>query len=142
LSICWCCTWKLSCLCLEFMPMLSGVGFPMHRDLDVVYCTSPIEFKISRHTLSAPTREQWYLLTSTFLSEADGTVPPHLPEELEALLGREIADNFAQRPPLRLRFFYVQSNSLKSLPEDLFPEFFPVLKNSTTSAGFEPASLG
>jgi hypothetical protein len=23
--------------------MLSGAGFPMHRDLDVVYCTTPIE---------------------------------------------------------------------------------------------------
>jgi hypothetical protein len=35
------------------MPMLLGVGFPMHRDLDVVYYTSPIEFQISRHTLPA-----------------------------------------------------------------------------------------
>jgi hypothetical protein len=46
--------------------MLSGAGFPMHRNLDVVYCTSPIEFQISRHTLAAmvllapPTREQRY----------------------------------------------------------------------------------
>jgi hypothetical protein len=35
--------------------------------------------------------------------------------------------NFAQRPPWGLRLFNVQlhrSNSLKSLPEDLFPEFF------------------
>jgi hypothetical protein len=77
-------------------------------DLDVVYCTSPIEFQISCHTLSAlvlcsphlPENSGTYL-TSPFLSEADDTVPPppHLLEELEALLGREIADNFAQRPP-------------------------------------------
>jgi hypothetical protein len=94
------------------MPMILGVGFPMHRDLDVVYCTSPIEFSnqplSTGAMLTPPTREQWYLLTSPFLSEADGTVLPHLPEELEALLGQEIADNFAQRPPWGLRFFYVQ----------------------------------
>jgi hypothetical protein len=48
--------------------MLLGVGFPMHRDLHVVYCTSPIEFHTSRHTLAAMvllaplTREQRYLL--------------------------------------------------------------------------------
>jgi hypothetical protein len=46
-----------------YVCMLSRVGFPMHRDLYVVYCTSPIEFQISRHTLSA----RWYCL-------------PHLPE--------------------------------------------------------------
>jgi hypothetical protein len=63
------------------MPMLSGVGFPMHRDLDVVYCTSPIEFSnqppyplSTGAMLAPPTREQWYLLTSPFLPEADGTV--------------------------------------------------------------------
>jgi hypothetical protein len=32
----------------------SGVGFPMHCDLCVVYCTSPVNFQFSRHTLSAP----------------------------------------------------------------------------------------
>jgi hypothetical protein len=31
-----------------------GAGFPMHCDLYVVYCTSPVNFKLSRHTLSAP----------------------------------------------------------------------------------------
>jgi hypothetical protein len=50
------------------MPMLLGVSFPMHRGLDMVYCTSPIEFQISRHIFAAmvlftpPTREQRYLL--------------------------------------------------------------------------------
>jgi hypothetical protein len=60
--------------------------------------------------LAPPTREQWYLLPSPFLPEADGTKPPppHLLEEIEAMFGREIADNFAQRPPWGLRFFNVQ----------------------------------
>jgi hypothetical protein len=86
----------------------------MHRDLYVVYCTSPLIFKSAaihsqRDGTARPTyREQWFLLASPFLSEADGTVLPHLPEELEALLGREIANNFAQRSPWGLRFFYVQ----------------------------------
>jgi hypothetical protein len=32
----------------------TGAGFPMHLDLDMVHCVSPMEFQISRHTLSAP----------------------------------------------------------------------------------------
>jgi hypothetical protein len=28
-----------------YVCMCSGVGFPMHRDLYVVYCTSPVNFK-------------------------------------------------------------------------------------------------
>jgi hypothetical protein len=32
----------------------SGAGFPMHCDLYVVYCKSPVNFQLSRHTLSAP----------------------------------------------------------------------------------------
>jgi hypothetical protein len=74
---------------------------------------------ISHHTsisigamLAPPTREQWYLLASPFLPEADGTKPPsHLLEELEALFGREMADNFAQRPPWGLRFFNYTSQT-------------------------------
>jgi hypothetical protein len=58
--------------------------------------------------LAPPTREQWYLLASPFLPEADGTKPPHLLEELEAMFGRKMTDNFAQRPPWGLRFFNVQ----------------------------------
>jgi hypothetical protein len=96
------------------MPMLLGVGFPMHRDLNVVYCTSRIEFQISRHTLPA------LVLCSPHLPENSGTYylapsisgrwyqAPHLLEKLDALFGREIADNFAQRPPWGLRFFNVQ----------------------------------
>jgi hypothetical protein len=70
------------------MSMFSGVGFPMHRDLDVVYCTSPIEFHISRHTLAAMvllaplTREQWYLLLAPFCLWQMVPNSHHLPEEL------------------------------------------------------------
>jgi hypothetical protein len=57
------------CVCLDMMPMpmVSGVGFPMHCDHYVVYCTSPIEFQISRHTLSA------LVLCSPHLPENSGT---------------------------------------------------------------------
>jgi hypothetical protein len=48
-------------------PMLSGVGFPMHRDLNVVYCTTPIELQISRHILTA------LVLCSPHLPENSGT---------------------------------------------------------------------
>jgi hypothetical protein len=54
--------------------------------------------------LAPPTREQWYLLASPFLSKAAGTKPP----PPSAMFGREMADNFAQRPPWGLRFFNVQ----------------------------------
>jgi hypothetical protein len=84
-----------------------GVGFPVHCDHYVVYCSSPIEFQISRHTLSALVL-WWYLLASPLLPEADGTKPLHLLQELEAMFGREMADNFAQRPSWGLRFFNVQ----------------------------------
>jgi hypothetical protein len=49
---------RTSCLCtknLKGLPLVStGAGFPMHLYLDVVHCASPMEFQISRHTLSAP----------------------------------------------------------------------------------------
>jgi hypothetical protein len=159
-------------------PMLSGVGFPKHRDLDVVYCTSPIEFHISRHTLPA------LVLCSPNLPENSGTYylapsiwgrwyqAPHLLEELDAMISRHTSTitGAMLAPPTRelwylwsspiclgqmvpsspicwswiicldgkwpiillrgplggLRFFNLLhgSNSLKSLPEDLFPEFF------------------
>jgi hypothetical protein len=73
------------------MSMLSGVGFPMHRDLDVVYCTSPVEFHIRRNTLAAmvlfapPTSEQWYLLLSPFCLWQMVPNFHHLPEELETI---------------------------------------------------------
>jgi hypothetical protein len=72
-------------------------GFP--HALRPLCGTSPIEFQISRHQPAPPSTEQWYLLASPFLPEAAGTKPPHLLEELDAMFGREIADNFAQRPP-------------------------------------------
>jgi hypothetical protein len=56
--------------------------------------------------LAPPTREQWYLFASPFLPEADGTKPLHLLEELVAMFGREMADNFG--PPRGLSFFNVQ----------------------------------
>jgi hypothetical protein len=76
------------------MGMLSGVGFPMHRDFDVVYCTSPVEFQISRHTLAAmvlfapPTSEQRYLL----LAHVTGTDLP--PSAGGIGNGREMSRNF------------------------------------------------
>jgi hypothetical protein len=55
------------------MPMLSGVGFPMHYDLYEVHCTSPIEFSnqppyplSTGAILAPPSREQWYLLLAHF----------------------------------------------------------------------------
>jgi hypothetical protein len=63
----------------------------MHRDLDVVYCTSPVEFQISRHTLAAmvlfapPTSEQWYLLLAHFCLWQIVLDSHHLPEELETI---------------------------------------------------------
>jgi hypothetical protein len=39
----------------------SGAGFPLHFDLYVVYCTSPVNFQLSRHTLSAPAQCTAYL---------------------------------------------------------------------------------
>jgi hypothetical protein len=71
------------------MSILSGVGFPMHRDLDVVCCTSPVEFQISRHTLAAmvlfapPTSEQWYLLLAPLCLWQMVPNSHHLPEELD-----------------------------------------------------------
>jgi hypothetical protein len=63
--------------------MLSGAGFPMHRDLDVVYCTSPIELQISRHTLPA------LVLCS-----------PHLPENSSTYyLAPSIGCRWYQAPP-------------------------------------------
>jgi hypothetical protein len=80
---------------------------------------------ISRHTststgatLAPPIREQWYLLASPFLSKVVGTKHLHLLEELEALFGREMADNFAQRPPWGLRSRVKQ---LKVPPGGLVP---------------------
>jgi hypothetical protein len=74
------------------MFMLSGVGFRMHRDLDVVYCTSPIEFQISRHThlpamvlFAPPTNEEWYLLLAPFCLWQMVPNSHHLPEELETM---------------------------------------------------------
>jgi hypothetical protein len=84
------------------------------------------------------TREQMYLILAPFcLRQIERA--PHLPEELEALLGRETADNFAQRFPsgtwgsltcskstTRVKQLKVPSEGLRSLN-------FSVLKNSTTS---------
>jgi hypothetical protein len=39
----------------------TGAGFPLHLDLDVVYCTSRVNFQLSRHTLSAPAQCTAYL---------------------------------------------------------------------------------
>jgi hypothetical protein len=39
----------------------SGAGFPMHCDLYVVYCTSPVNCQLSRHTLSVPAQCTAYL---------------------------------------------------------------------------------
>jgi hypothetical protein len=43
----------------------SGAGFPMHCDLYVVYCTSPVNFQLSRHILSAPAQCTAYLPTNS-----------------------------------------------------------------------------
>jgi hypothetical protein len=61
--------------------------------------------------------------------------------------GREMADNFAQRPPwawgsLTCSKFTTRVKQLKVPPGGLVPWIFSVLKNSTTSAGFEPTSWG
>jgi hypothetical protein len=47
-------------------------------------------------------------IASPFLSKAAVPSPPICWRSLEALFGREMADNFAQRPPWGLRFFNVQ----------------------------------
>jgi hypothetical protein len=74
-----------------------------------------LDAMISRHTststgamLASPTREQWYLLLAPFCLRQLVPGPPICWRSLEALFGREMADNFAQRPPWGLRFFYVQ----------------------------------
>jgi hypothetical protein len=77
----------------------SGVGFPMHRDLYMVYCTSPLNFK-----------------SAAIPSQRDGAACPTYQRTAEPsaggigdyVLGREMAGNFAQRPPWGLRFFYMQ----------------------------------
>jgi hypothetical protein len=65
------------------MPMLSGVGFPhalrtLCGPLYVLYWISnQPPYPISTGAMLAPpTREQWYLFASPFLSEAAGTKPP------------------------------------------------------------------
>jgi hypothetical protein len=40
---------------------ITGAGFPMHCDLYVVYCTTPLNFQLSRHTLSVPAQCAAYL---------------------------------------------------------------------------------
>jgi hypothetical protein len=78
---------------------ISGVGFPMHRDLYMVYCTSPSNFK-----------------SAAIPSQRDGTARPTYQRTAEPsdrgignyVFGREMAGNFAQRPPWGLRFIYVQ----------------------------------
>jgi hypothetical protein len=52
---------------------------------------------------------------------ADGTeLPPSSGGIGDYILGREMSGNFAQRLEVLLH----GSNGLKSLPKDLFPEFF------------------
>jgi hypothetical protein len=45
----------------------TGAGFPMHLDLYLVHCASPIEFQFSRHTLSVPA------LCTAYLPKNSGT---------------------------------------------------------------------
>jgi hypothetical protein len=79
------------------MSMLSGVGFPLHRDL------SPVEFQISRHTLAAMVLFA-PPIASPFLPLADGTeLPPPA-----GGIGDYMAGNFAQRPLRGLGFFYMR----------------------------------
>jgi hypothetical protein len=71
----------------------------MHRDLYMVYCASPLNLK-----------------SAAIPSQRDGGARPTYQRTAEPsaggignyVLGREMADNFAQRPPWGLRFFYVQ----------------------------------
>jgi hypothetical protein len=81
------------------MVWFSGVGFPMHCDLYVVYCTSPLNFKSAaipsqRNGAARPTYQR--------------TAEPSVGGIGNHVLGREMAGNFAQRPLWGLRFFYVQ----------------------------------
>jgi hypothetical protein len=81
------------------MVWYSGVGFPTHRDLYMVYCTSPLNFK-----------------SAAIPSQRDSAARPtyHRMAEPPAggignyVLGRIMTGNFAQRSPWGFRFFYVQ----------------------------------
>jgi hypothetical protein len=72
------------------MVWFSGVGFPMHRDLYMVYCTFPLNFK-----------------SAAIPSQRDGAARPTYQRTAEPsaggignyVLGRVMAGNFAQRPP-------------------------------------------
>jgi hypothetical protein len=84
---------------LFYLYVCSGVGFPMHRNLYVVYCTSPVNFK-----------------SAAIPSRRDGTTRPTYQRMAEPSPSGGIEDyvwtgnvrNIAQRPPWGLRFFNVQ----------------------------------
>jgi hypothetical protein len=115
------------------MYVCSGAGFPMHCDLYVVYCTFPVNFK-----------------SAAMPSRRDGTARPTYQRTAEPSPWRRNwrlctwagnVRNFAQMSPwcskstTRVKRLKVPPGGLRSLN-------FSVLTNSTTSAGFEPASLG
>jgi hypothetical protein len=72
---------------------ISGVGFPMHSDLYMVYCTSPLNFK-----------------SAAIPSQCDGAIRPTYQRTAEPsaggignyVLGREMAGNFCSEAPLGL----------------------------------------
>jgi hypothetical protein len=74
----------------------------MHRDLCMVcmvYCTSPLNFK----SAAIPSQRN-----DAACHTYQRTAEPSAGGIGDYVLGREMAGNFAQRPPWGLRFFYLQ----------------------------------
>jgi hypothetical protein len=73
---------------MVWLVWFSGAGFPMHRDLYMVYCTSPLNFQ-----------------SAAIPSQPDGTARPTYQRTAEPsaggignyVLGRGMAGNFVQR---------------------------------------------
>jgi hypothetical protein len=102
----------LSSVCCWYV--ISGVGFPLHRYYDIVYCTSPFDFKSAaipyQHwcLLAPSTRDQWYLFISPICLRQWYISSPICWRNWMLFLDWKWQVNFAQRPPWGLRFFNVQ----------------------------------
>jgi hypothetical protein len=114
------------------MYVCSGVGFPMHRNLYVVYCTSPVNFK-----------------SAAIPSHRDGTARPTYKRIAEPSPSGGIGDFVVDRKcPQFCSGSLTCSKSttwvkrLKVPPGGLVPWIFPSLKIRQPSPGLNPRHSG
>jgi hypothetical protein len=114
----------------------SGAGFPMHCDLCVVYCTSPVNFK----SAAIPSRHDGTTYQRTVEPSPSGGIDDYV-------LGREMSTILLRSPlgtwgSLTCSESTTRVKRLKVPPGGLVPWIFPSLKIRRPPPGLNPRHSG